>query len=63
MIFSYSVPLLKNLSDQEFSKLGDVLEEVILNYVFHWCKNRFFFTASNVCFIYSRQNEDILKLH
>ena len=42
MIFSHSVPLLKNLSDQEFSKLGDVLEEVILNYVFHWCKNRFF---------------------
>ncbi|XP_068742028.1 cGMP-dependent protein kinase 1-like [Montipora capricornis] len=61
--FLKSVPLLKNLSDQEFSKLGDVLEEVILNYVFHWIKNRFFFTASNVCFIYSRQNEDILKLH
>lgn len=26
--FFFSVPLLKSLSDQEFAKLGDVLEEV-----------------------------------
>ena len=30
IVFSDSVPLLKNLSDQEFAKLGDVLEEVRL---------------------------------
>lgn len=28
LLLFHSVPLLKNLSDQEFSKLGDVLEEV-----------------------------------